>query len=195
MMAEFDSLSHIPYCWCFRNLENHHLLDGHKMCRKEWDFHSPTSTAGSPQISEPSTVLSMWTKKNFEISKALWIFLPSSWIFSFLTPQKKHLSKLPPQNHFCPEIYVSPPFKKSGDHPTRRKKKHDKKPETILLLTEVPRCIPFAVRLPEAWPHAFLAGVERVERKVGEGSFNHHDGVILRNLQQDPVNGPLNLSI
>ena len=137
MMAEFDSLCHIPYCWYFRNPANHHLLDVHKMCRKEWDFHSPTSTAGSPQISEPSTVLSMWTKKNFEISKGLWMFmdfLPSSWIIVF-NPQKNHLSKLPSQNHFCPEIYVSPPLKKWV--PTSRKKKAKK---NLRRFCSLPRC-------------------------------------------------------
>ena len=109
-------------------------------------------------------------KKNFEISKGLWIF--SSFILDhwFSTPQKNHLSKLPSQNHFCPEIYVSPPAKKKWRPSDPAAKKHDKKPEDDFATK--PRCqgvSPFAVRLPEAWPHAFLAGVWLELNGVGEG--------------------------
>lgn len=95
-------------------------------------------------------------KKKLLNLKRFMDFLPSSWIIGFFNPQKNHLSKLPSQNHFCPEIYVSLPRKKKVATIRPAAKKHDKKPETILLLFRGAKVYPLCCKTSRSLASRFV---------------------------------------
>lgn len=119
-------------------------------------------------------------KKNFAISKGLWIFLPSSWIIGFFNQKKIHLSKLPPQN-IAPRNLCLSPSKKSGDEPPQKKNTTKNLRRFCPPLNRGAKVYPLCCKTSRSlasrsWLE--LNGLNGRLGKVGEGSFNHHDGVI-----------------